>query len=180
MQTGHDLFVHGLNDMMDAEQQLVQALGENASDSSRAELKQAFDQHRKQTEGHVERLQQCFQLLGEEPEETECHGVRGLVAEKKAFLEENPSEDLIEVFNVDGAIKAESYEICEYESLIDMAREMKHNKVAQLLNQNLKEEKVTLKKMETFHKKVKPNQMMTDEQQQKASANNKRSRKRAA
>jgi ferritin-like metal-binding protein YciE len=181
MQTGHELFVHGLNDMMDAERQLVEALQVNANDSSRAELKKAFEQHRRETEGQIERLQQCFELLGEEPEQTECHGIRGLIAEKKAFTEESPSEDLIDVFNVGAAIKAESYEICEYESLIDMAREMKHTKVAQLLGQNLKEEKATLKKMEAFSEKVKPNQMMSEEQEQKVSATMKSSpRKRAA
>jgi ferritin-like metal-binding protein YciE len=180
METGHELFVHGLNDMMDAERQLVGALEELAGDSSRADLKKAFEQHRLETEGQVERLQQCFQLLGEESEETECHGIRGLIAEKKAFSEEDPSEDLIDVFNVGAAIKAESYEICEYESLIDMAREMKHTKVAQLLNQNLKEEKATLKKMEAFSEKVKPNEMMNEEQQGKAEANAKSSRSRRA
>jgi ferritin-like metal-binding protein YciE len=163
MQTGHELFVHGLNDMLDAEKQLTEALAENASDSSRADLKKAFEQHRKQTEGQIERLQECFQLIGEEPEETECHGIRGLVAEK----------------NVGAAIKAESYEICEYESLVEMAREMKHRKVAQLLSQNLQEEKATLKKMEVFSDKVKPSQMMTEEQEQKAT-DSKPSRRRAA
>src|SRR5438045_4774958 len=180
MQTGHELFVHGLNDIMDAEQQLVEALEENANDSSRAEVKKAFEQHRKETEGQVERLKQCFELLGEEQEQTECHGIRGLIQEKKAFEEESPSEDLIDVFNVGAAIKVESYEICEYESLIDMAREMKHTKVAQLLSQNLKEEKATLKKMEAFEKKVKPSEMMTEEQQQKASSGSTGRRKRAA
>ena len=181
MQTGHELFVHGLSDMLDAERQLVEALEENANDSSRAELKKAFEQHRKETEGQIERLQQCFELLGQEAEDTECHGIRGLIAEKKAFSEEDPSDDLIDVFNVGAAIKAESYEICEYESLIDMAREMKHTKVAQLLGQNLKEEKATLKKMEGFSDRVKPNEMMTEEQRQKAVASAKTSgRKRAA
>src|SRR5436853_124080 len=181
MQTGHELFVHGLNDMMDAERQLVDALEQNANESSRADLKTAFEQHRRETERQIERLQQCFELLGEEQEETECHGIRGLVAEKKAFAEEEPSEDLIDVFNVGAAIKAESYEICEYESLIELAREMKHTKIAQLLNQNLKEEKATLKKMEGFSDRVKPNEMMTEEQRQKAVASTKTSgRKRAA
>src|SRR5436305_10826975 len=110
METGHELFVHGLNDMLDGERQLVDALGENASDSSRGELKKAFEQHRKQTQGQVERLQRCFELLGDEPEQTECHGIRGLIAEKKAFTEEDPAEDLIDVFNVGAAIKVESYE----------------------------------------------------------------------
>jgi ferritin-like metal-binding protein YciE len=180
MQTGHELFVHGLNDMMDAEHQLVGALEELSSDSSRADLKKAFEQHRKETEGQVERLQQCFQLLGEESQETECHGIRGLIAEKKAFSEEDPSEDLIDVFNVGAAIKAESYEICEYESLIDMAREMKHTKVAQLLSQNLKEEKATLKKMEAFSERVKPKEMMNEEQEAKTAANEKTSRRKRA
>lgn len=170
MQTGHELFVHGLNDMMDAEHQLVDALEELASDSSNPQLKKAFEQHREQTEGHVERLEQCFELLGAEQEETECHGIRGLVAEKKSFSEEDPSDDLIDVFNVGAAIKSETYEICEYKSLIDMAREMKHNKVAQLLSQNLKEEQATLKKMEAFHKKIKPDQMMSEEEAEQASS----------
>ena len=180
METGHELFLHELNDMLDAEHQLVEALEELAGDSSRADLKKAFEQHRRETEGQIERLEQCFELLDEESEETECHGIRGLVAEKKAFGEEDPAEDLVDVFNVGAAIKAESYEICEYESLIDMAREMKHTKVAQLLNQNLKEEKATLKKMEAFSEKVKPSQMMNEGQEQKSAASAKSSRGRRA
>jgi ferritin-like metal-binding protein YciE len=180
MQTGHELFIHGLNDMMDAERQLVEALGENAKESSRAELKKAFEQHRKETEGQVKRLEQCFEMLGQEPEDTECHGIRGLIEEKEAFDREDPSEDLVDVFNVGAAIKVESYEICEYESLIDMAREMKHTKVAQLLSQNLKEEKATLKKMEALSERVKPNEMMNEEQEEKATANARSSRRRRA
>jgi len=166
METGHELFVHGLNDMMDAEKQLVQALKDLSGDSSRTYLKKAFDQHRRETERQVGRLEDCFELLGEEVENTECHGIRGLVAEKKAFSVENPSDDLIDVFNVGAAIKAESYEICEYESLIDMARDMKHAKVLRLLTQNLNEEKATLKKMDGFSKKVKPEKMMSETQEE--------------
>ena len=181
MQTGHELFVHGLKDILDGERQLVDALEENANDSSRGELKKAFEQHRKQTEEQIGRLQRCFELLNEKPENTECHGIRGLIQEKKAFVEEDPSEDLIDVFNIGAAVKVESYESCEYESLIDMAREMKHSKVAQLLNQNLKEEKETLRKMEAFSKRVKPNEMMSEEERQKvSSAGASGRRKRAA
>jgi ferritin-like metal-binding protein YciE len=181
METGHELFVHGLNDMLDGERQLIEALKENAEDSSREDLKSAFDNHREQTETHVQRLEECLELLGEEPENTECHGIRGLVAEKKAFSEEEPTPDLLDVFNVGAAIKAESYEICEYESLIDMAKEMKHKKIAQLLNRTLKEEKQTLKKMEGFSERVKPNQMMNEEQERNAAESARPSRaKRAA
>ena len=180
MQTGHEFFVHGLNDMMDAERRLLDALEESANDSSRPDLKRAFEQHRRETEGQVKRLEQCFEVLGEEQEPTECYGVRGLIAEKKAFAEEDPSEDLIDVFNVGAGIKAESYEICEYESLIDLAREMKHTKVAQLLGQNLKEEKATLKKMEVFSGKIKPKELMNEDQKQKASSSARSGRSRRA
>jgi ferritin-like metal-binding protein YciE len=177
METGHELFVHGLNDILDAEQQLVGALKQLASDSSREDLKKAFESHRVETEGHVKRLQQCFELLKEAPERTECLGVRGLIAEKKAFSKENPSEDLIDVFNVGAGIKSETYEICEYESLIDMAKGMKHTQVAKLLTQNLKEEQAALKKLEGFSKKVKPEQMMSPEEEEKTKSDGRRTSK---
>jgi ferritin-like metal-binding protein YciE len=180
METGHELFVHGLNDMLDAEQQLVSALGELARDSSRQYLKKAFGRHQEETKEQVIRLQRCFQLLDEAPEKTECHGIRGLVAEKKAFAEEDPSKDLVDVFNVGAAIKAETYEICEYESLIEMATEMKHREIAGLLRDNLGEEKATLKKMEAFSTKVKPALMMSESQQQKSDLKRKSNRKRPA
>ena len=181
METGHELFIHGMNDMLDPERQLVEALQELENDSSNSQLKRAFATHRKETEGQLERLQQCFELLGEEPEDSECKGIKGIIDEKKAFMEEGPSEDILDVFHVGAAVRAETYEICEYESLIDKAREMKHSKVAQLLRQNLKEEQATLRKMEGFSKKIKPEQMMSEEQEKKArAASGKSRRKRAA
>ena len=95
-------------------------------------------------------------------------------------MEEQPTDDLLDVFNVGAAIKVETYEICEYESLVDLAREMKHSKVAQLLSQNLKEEKATLKKMEGFSDRVKPNEMMSEEQQQKSSPGGRTVRRKRA
>ena len=180
MQTGHELFLHDLNDMIDAERQLVDALQENADDSSRSDLKKAFERHRQETEGQLERLQQCLELLGEQAEETECLGIRGIIGEKHAFAEEDPSDDLIDVFDVGAAIRIETYEICSYQSLIDMAREMKHTKVVRLLNQNLKEEKTTLKKMQAFQKKVKPDEMVAEEEERKSAASARSSGKRRA
>jgi ferritin-like metal-binding protein YciE len=181
METGHELFIHGMNDMLDAERQLVEALQKLENDSSNSQLKKAFATHRQETEGQLERLQQCFELLGEEPEDNECKGIRGIIEEKKVFMEEDPSEDILDVFHVGAAAKAETYEICEYESLIDKAREMKHSKVAQLLRRNLKEEQATLRKMKGFSKEIKPEQLMSEEQEQKArAASGKSRRKRAA
>jgi len=164
MQTGHELFVHGLENILDGERQLVEALQELANDSSNEQLKKAFESHWEETQGHAERLEQCFELLGESPEQSECKGIKGLIEEKKTFMEEDPTEDILDVFDVGAAIKTETYEICEYEALIQMAREMKHTKVAQLLSQNLKEEQAALRKMESFSKKLKPSEMMNEEQ----------------
>ena len=138
MQTGHELFVHGMSDILDGERQLVEALQELENDSTSSQLKKAFASHRKETEQQVERLSQCFELLGESPTSSECKGIKGLVEEKKAFMEEDPAEDILDVFHVGAAIKTETYEICEYKSLIQMAREMKHTKVAQLLAPQIK------------------------------------------
>ena len=181
MNTGHELFLHEMADMLSAEHQLVEALQKLADDSTNPQLKEAFTAHRKETKVQIERLTQCFELLGETPEKTECKGVKGLIEEKKAFMEENPSEDILDVFDIGAAIKTESYEICEYKSLISAAREMKHTKVALLLTANLKEEQAALKKMEAFHKSVKPEEMMTEDQEEASdrSSGSKR-RKRAA
>jgi Mn-containing catalase len=181
MQTGHELFVHGLTDMLDGERQLVEALQELSDDSSNDQLKKAFASHRKETERQIERLTQCFELLGETPEDTECKGLKGLIAEKEAFMEEEPESDILDVFQVGAAIKAETYEICEYKSLIEMAGEMGHTKVARLLRENLAEERAALKKMEGFSKKLKPNEMMTAEQEERSqAASGKSTSKRAA
>jgi ferritin-like metal-binding protein YciE len=178
MQTGREFFIHGLTDIYDAEQQLVEALGELAEDSSNVQLKKAFETHRAQTEKQVERLNQAFEILGEQPEETECHGIRGIIQEKKSFDQEEPTPDLADVFNVGGAIKTEQYEIAEYESLIDLARELGENKIVKLLGQTLKEEQATLKKMQQFEKKIKPEQMGAEVEEEE-SGRSRRSRRAA-
>lgn len=167
MQTAHELFIHELQDLLDAEQQLVEALGEQADESSRPELQKAFQAHQAQTQNQVERLRQVFEELGEEPEEVECKGVRGLIEEHNHFKEEeDPSEDILDIFNTGAAEKVESYEICAYESVIRLAQQMGHTKAVKLLNQNLKEEQQTLKKMQAFSKKLKPENLGMEEQEE--------------
>jgi len=167
MQTARELFVHELTDMLDAEQKLVEALGKQAEESSRPDLQKAFQSHQQQTQKQVERLQQCFDLLDEEAEETECKGIAGIIAEHHMFTEEeDPSEDLLDIFNVGAATKVESYEIAAYEGLINLAQQLDEKKVERLLNQNLKEEQQTLKKMQGFSKKLKPQQLNEEEEGQ--------------
>jgi ferritin-like metal-binding protein YciE len=176
MQTAHELFIHELQDIYDGEQRLVQALGEQAQESTRPELQKAFESHHNQTQKQVERLQQVFESVGEEPEETECKGIMGLIEEKKSFSEEEPSEEILDIFNVGAAVKVEQYEIASYESLIQLARQMNHRKAAQLLNQNLTEERATLRKMQGFSKKLKPSELGMEEEQEQETTRPRRRR----
>ena len=167
MQTAHQMFIHDLQDLLDAEQQLIEALGKQAEECSRPDLQKAFQSHQAQTEKQAERLRQCFEFLGEEPEEAECAGIRGLIQEHDNFVEqEDPAEDLVDIFNTVAAAKVESYEIQAYQAAIRFADIMGHSKVSRLLNQSLKEEQQTLKKMEGFGKKLKPENLGMEEEEE--------------
>lgn len=184
METAREFFLHELRDMLDAEQQLVEALGKQAEESSRPDLQKAFASHQAQTETHVERLQQVFEELEEEPEESECHGIRGLIQEHEAFKDESPSEDLLDLFNAGAGLKVERYEISAYEGLIRMATQLGEKKIAQLLSKSLREEQQTEKKMAAFSKKLKPEQSGLEEEEEApgrgARAGSRRRSRRAA
>lgn len=181
MQTAKELFIHELTDMLDAEQKLIEALGELSESNPRPELQKAFSAHQEQTQGHAERIQQIFEELDEQPEETECKGIKGLIEERESFKEEDPADDILAAFDVGAAIKVENYEINAYTSLIDLARDLGLNKAVKLLNQNLKEEQQTLKKMQAFHKKVKPENLGIEEEEfEEQGSRQRRSPKRAA
>jgi ferritin-like metal-binding protein YciE len=164
METAREFFIHGLKGMLDAERKLVEILGQMSEESSRSELEKGFSSHRAQTQKQVERLEQVFEEIGEEPEQVECHGLEGLRAEKEAFMEEDPTEDLIDMFNAEAGIKTERYEISAYEGLIRVAEELELRKAVRLLNQNLKEEQQMEKKLDSISRKLKPNELGMEEE----------------
>src|SRR5581483_4682162 len=123
--------------------------------------------HQRQTEKQVQRLEQAFESLGEEAEQAECAGIRGLIAEHDKFKKEDLSPDILDVFNIGAAQKVESYEICAYESLLRLANSMGHKQAARLISQNLKEEQQTLKKMQSFSKRVQPERTGMEEEAMK-------------
>ena len=185
MENAHQLFVHELTDMLDAERKLVDALGQQAEAASNAQLKKAITAHQAQTEKQVQRLEQVFESIEEEAEESECKGIKGLIEEYETFKEEEqPAEDILDVFTIGAAMKVEAYEINAYNSLIRMAQDMGHTKAVRLLQQNLKEEEATWKKMEGFAKKIKPEMTGMEEEEegeeeQSSSSPRRRSRRAA-
>ena len=156
METAREFLVHGLSDMLDAERKILGILGESQDDVSNEQLRKALESHYKQTEGQIDRLEKCFDELDEEPQETECKGIIGLKQEKEEFIKQDPSDDLLDIFTAGAAAKVEHYEIASYNALIDHAEQLGLKKAVRLLQQNLREEEQTLKKMEGFSKRLKP------------------------
>jgi ferritin-like metal-binding protein YciE len=166
MQSARELFIHELTDMLDAEQKLVEALGQLADDhSEEPQLQKGFESHQAQTEKQVQRIQQVFEELGEQPEESECKGMKGLIEERDSFKQEqDPADDILAMFDVGAAIKVESYEISAYNSLIELAEQLELNKAVKLLNQSLKEEEQTRTKLEAMSRKLKPENLGMEEE----------------
>lgn len=148
--TIEELFEHELKDMYGAETSLLDALEQMASESSDREIKKAFQQHRKETQGQIKRLEKIFKLMGKKAEAVTCPGIEGLIKEKKAFMRERPSAELLEFFNVGAGQKAERYEITAYENLIDMADKLGMSDAVELLEQNLQEEEAALNKLKAI------------------------------
>lgn len=150
MQTIEELFEHELQDIYSAEHSLLDALEQMANESSDREIKRGFTQHRKETQGQIKRLEKIFKMLGQKPESAACPGIEGLIKEKKAFMREKPSDELLEFYNVGAAQKVERYEITAYEGLIDMAEKLGMDDVVDLLEQNLQEEEMALNKLKAL------------------------------
>lgn len=150
MQTIEELFEHELGDIYAAEHSLLDALEQMASESSDREIKKGFVQHRKETQGQIKRLEKIYKMLGQKPEVGTCPGMEGLIKEKKVFMRERPSEELLEFYNIGASQKVERYEITAYETLIDMAEKLGMSDAVDLLEQNLQEEEMTLNKLKTL------------------------------
>ena len=149
-----ELFVHELSDAMSAEQQILKMLPELQQEALNPELKQALKEHEAETKQQIKNLEAVFKQLGEKPEETTCFGVKGLADEHKALQEEDPSPEMLEMANVSGAEKTEHYEIVTYTGLIQMAKDLGEKEIAQLLQENLDQEKAMAKRVETLSKEL--------------------------
>jgi ferritin-like metal-binding protein YciE len=150
MESIEELFEHELKDILGGEQALVDALEQMAEETSDREIKKAYLQHRKETQGHIKRIEKIFRSLGQKPEAESCPGIEGLIKEKKVFMREKPTEELLEFFNVGAAQKVERYEITSYESLIDMADKLGLSDAVELLEENLQEEEAALNKLKAI------------------------------
>jgi ferritin-like metal-binding protein YciE len=150
IQTIEELFEHELKDIYGAEQSLLDALQQMADESTDREIKKGFLQHRKETQGQIKRIEKIFKSMGQKAEAETCAGMEGLIKEKKLFMREKPSDELVEFYNIGAAQKVERYEITAYENLIDMAEKLGMSDAVELLEQTLQEEESTLNKLKAI------------------------------
>lgn len=142
--TIQDLFEHGLEDIYHAEHQLLDALAELEENTEREEISRAFSEHREETEGQIERLEEVFDRFGEPPEKEECDGIEGLLEEYEEFTAMEPDQDVLDYHNMAAAEKTEHYEIAAYGNLIPLADRLGMDEAADLLEENLREEQDAL------------------------------------
>src|SRR5436190_13202720 len=109
-----DLLVHELQDIYNAEGQILKALPKMIKAATHPDLKRAFEEHRQQTEGQVRRLEQAFKLLGVPAKGRRCEGMAGLIEEGKQVMEEDAELPVRDAALISAAQKVEHYEIASY------------------------------------------------------------------
>ncbi len=143
----HDLFVMELRDMYHAEKQILKALPKMAKAASDSELRSAFEEHLEQTRNQVSRLEGVFQTIEHKARGTTCEGMEGLITEGEEVMEAATDEDARDAALIASAQKVEHYEIASYGCMISWAEQLQMQKAAELLRQNLEEEKATDQKL---------------------------------
>ncbi len=137
------LFYDTLKDIYYAEKKILKALPKMARGAQSAELKNAFEQHREETEIHVERLQDVFEVLGKRAVGKTCPAIDGIIEEGEEILDEYKSSPALDAGLASAAQAVEHYEITRYGTLRRWAEELGMNDAAKLLSQTLKEEEKT-------------------------------------
>jgi ferritin-like metal-binding protein YciE len=145
--TLHDAFIDELRDTYDAEKQLTKALPKLAKAASNPKLRQAFETHLQETQGQIERLEQVFESLDEKVRGKHCDGIAGIIEEGKSIMEEDFDETTMDACLIAAGQRAEHYEMAAYGTLVAWAEAMGHSEAANLLQQNLEEEKAADKKL---------------------------------
>jgi ferritin-like metal-binding protein YciE len=130
-----------LKDIYDAEKQLTKALPKLAKKASNAELKEAIDNHLRETETQIERLEQIFEQLGLPARGKKCKGMQNLLKEGDEMIAEAADADSRDAVMIGAAQKVEHYEIASYGTARTWAGVLGHDDIVALLQESLDEEK---------------------------------------
>ncbi len=141
--TLEDLFHDTLKDIYYAERKILKTLPKMARAAQSPDLKAAFEKHKGETEGHVERLQQVFELMGKRAQGKTCDAIEGIISEGEEIIEEFKDTAALDAGLISAAQAVEHYEITRYGTLRRWASELGLADAARLLEATLKEEKET-------------------------------------
>ncbi|MDQ3221988.1 MAG: ferritin-like domain-containing protein [Gemmatimonadota bacterium] len=141
IKTLDDLFVHTLQDIYYAEQQITKALPKMIEKATDPQLKQAFQSHLAETKNHVTRVEQVFKMHGESPKAVTCPAIDGIISEAKEIMADASDPEVLDAAALAAAQAVEHYEITRYGTLAAWARQLGRNDCAGVLEQNLDEEK---------------------------------------
>jgi ferritin-like metal-binding protein YciE len=141
IKTMEDLFVHGLQDIYYAENQILKSLPRMIEKAGDGELKRGLQTHEKQTEQQVKRLERVFELQGKQAQGHKCPAIDGIIREAEEVMGEIEHQEVMNTAIVALAQAVEHYEITRYGALIAWADELGQKQGAKILNETLKEEK---------------------------------------
>ena len=136
-----DLYVEQLQDLYNAEQQLIKALPKMARAASSEELKAAFEDHLGQTRQHAQRIETIFEQMGEKAKGKKCKAMEGLVEEGGEVIKEDMDDGIKDAALIAAAQRVEHYEIAGYGCVRAYATKLGEDDAAILLSQTLQEEK---------------------------------------
>ncbi|PTM86331.1 YciE/YciF ferroxidase family protein [Mycoplana dimorpha] len=139
----NDLLYETLKDIYFAEKQILTALPKMADAAQSADLKQAFKTHEGETETHVARLEEVFELIGKPAQQKTCTAILGIIEEGKEVMSDFKGTDALDAGLLAGAQAVEHYEISRYGTMIAWATRLGLDEVADLLAQTLDEEETT-------------------------------------
>jgi ferritin-like metal-binding protein YciE len=148
------LLVEELQDMYDAEKQLVKALPKMAKAASDEELQNALQEHLEVTKGQVQRIEQVFESMDMRARSKPCKGMKGIVEEGQEMLGEDHEEGLLDSGIVGSARKVEHYEIAGYEGVRALAQQLGLKEAAKLIEETLREEMQTDKQLAQISKRL--------------------------
>jgi ferritin-like metal-binding protein YciE len=155
MTAPRELFMHELQDVYYAEQQLVKRLPKMVDEAADSELSGGLQKHLEETKQHVVNLEQVFSEMGQKPKGTRCPGIEGIAEEHDLFMRETqPSPEVTDMFLTGAAARVEHYEIAAYNGLITMAKGLGETKAADLLKQNLTQEQRALEAVEAVGQRM--------------------------
>jgi ferritin-like metal-binding protein YciE len=142
-----DLFLDTLKDIYYAEKQILKALPKMMEKATNPQLKQSFEKHLRETEGHVKRVEQVFQMHGKAPKAVDCPAMDGIIKEANEIVGEVDDKQVLDAALIAAAQAVEHYEITRYGTLAAWAKELGRDDCASVLAQNLEEEKATDEKL---------------------------------